>query len=318
MTNQMFNDMDMPAREKVLVTGITGKSGSHFLKVLNNNAEKLEGYDFNFIVRESSNIGILLNSPINNTIYRCEISSKEQISKELADMEQCNTLIHIASIGLSKNIVEFAIQKGIKRLILVHTTGIFSKYKNASKEYKQIEQDIFEMVKDKNIDITILRPTMIYGSTKDKNISVFIKMVDKLKLIPIVSGAKYELQPVSAKDLGKAYFQVLMNPDTTRGKNYNLSGGAPITLYDIFETISKAFGKKNHYISVPFPIAYFGAWLIYIFTISRIDYREKVQRLIEPRTFSHEEATIDFGYNPMRFEEGVQEEIQEYIQEHKE
>ena len=43
------------------------------------------------------------------------------------------------------------------------------------------------------------------------------------------------------------------------------------------------------------------------------DIREKVQRLVEPRAFSHSEATKDFGYNPLNFEEGVKPEIEEYI-----
>ena len=38
-----------------------------------------------------------------------------------------------------------------------------------------------------------------------------------------------------------------------------------------------------------------------------------MQRLVEPRIFSHEDATRDFGYNPMGFEEGIKGEIKEYI-----
>ncbi|NLP21318.1 MAG: hypothetical protein GX368_00615 [Erysipelotrichaceae bacterium] len=47
---------------------------------------------------------------------------------------------------------------------------------------------------------------MIYGSLDDQNMSVFIKIVDKLKIFPIVNGRKYALQPVHQEDLGKAYY----------------------------------------------------------------------------------------------------------------
>ena len=41
--------------------------------------------------------------------------------------------------------------------------------------------------------------------------------------------------------------------------------------------------------------------------------REKVQRLVEPRVYSHEDATKDFGYSPMTFEEGIVDEIKQYL-----
>ena len=44
---------------------------------------------------------------------------------------------------------------------------------------------------------------MIYGSLDDQNMSVFIKMVDKLKIFPVINGGKYSLQPVHQEDLEK-------------------------------------------------------------------------------------------------------------------
>jgi hypothetical protein len=33
----------------------------------------------------------------------------------------------------------------------------------------------------------------------------------------------------------------------------------------------------------------------------------------EDRSFSHDAATKDFGYNPMPFEEGIRMEVEEYL-----
>ena len=160
--------------------------------------------------------------------------------------------------------------------------------------------------------MTILRPTMIYGRTSDRNVIVFIKMVDKLRFFPVVNHAKYLLQPVHAKDLGNAYYQVLVNASVTRNKNYILSGKEAILLIDMLKIIGDYLEKKNTFISIPFPIAYIGAYCLYILTIGKVDYREKVQRLVEPRVFSYREASLDFGYSPMSFKEGVKDEIIEY------
>lgn len=58
---------------------------------------------------------------------------------------------------------------------------------------------------------------------------------------------------------------------------------------------------------------YGGAWVIYVLTIGKVDYREKVQRLCEPRVFSHQEATDTFGYSPMPFKKGVADEVQAFM-----
>ena len=168
------------------------------------------------------------------------------------------------------------------------------------------------MLQGTDVAKTILRPTMIYGNLHDENVAVFMKMVYKLRLFPVVDHAKYELQPVWCGDLGKAYYQVLTHPETTKNKEYNLSGGRPILLLDMFKVMASKLGVKNRFISVPFWVAYSGSWALYILSLGRVDFREKVQRLVEPRVYSHELATHDFGYTPVTFEEGIDGEIEEF------
>ena len=55
-----------------------------------------------------------------------------------------------------------------------------------------------------------------------------------------------------------------------------------------------------------------GAWLLYITTLKKKDYREKVQRLCEPRVYSYNDAAKDFGYRPRTFRVGIVDEVEEY------
>lgn len=294
---------------QVVITGITGKSGQYMYKELVANAEKLTDFKFRFAIRESSNRAQFANSSFNMELCVGDLEDEQYLHKLC---ENSNTLVHIAGIQKSLKIVKAAVDSGINRLILVHTTGIYSKYKAAGEEYRQIDKKIHTMIKDKNISLTILRPTMIYGNLHDGNISIFIKMIDKLHCFPVVDHATYQLQPVWCGDLGKAYYQVLLNPETTKNKEYNLSGGKPIYLIDIFKTIASYLGRKNIFISFPYWFSYSGAWLLYICTLSKYDFREKVQRLVEPRTFDHTKATNDFGYMPVEFSTGIKEEVEMY------
>ena len=220
-------------------------------------------------------------------------------------------ILNVAGIGFSEYIVDAAVKCHVRRLICVHTTGIYSKYKEAGEEYRNIDAYVERQCRENHIGLTILRPTMIYGNISDNNVVQFIKMVHRLPLMPVVNGARYDLQPVHYMDLSEAYYQVLMN-ENTANHNYILSGGEPISLRDMLTEIGFCLGKKVHFVSCPFPIAYAVAWLLDWATLKKKDYREKVQRLCEPRVYPHDDARIDFGYSPRTFQVGIVDEVEEY------
>lgn len=74
-----------------------------------------------------------------------------------------------------------------------------------------------------DIELTIIRPTMIYGTLKDGNISTFIKWFDKFRVFPIVGNGKALLQPVHRKDLASAYYLIMKNLDKVKGKEHVVS-----------------------------------------------------------------------------------------------
>ena len=293
----------------LLVTGITGHTGRYFLQELINN--KYEGL-IRCIVRETSDISLLDSSGLNIEKVVGNLDDQEFIEKAMTGV---NTVMHIYNIHHSPIIVQAAIKNNVKRAILVHTTGIYSNFKNASQGYKNIEKKVAELTKDSQCPtkVTILRPTMIYGDLCDSNMSKLIKMVDKLSFMPVIDGGKSLIQPVNARDLGKAFFIVLMLTEKASGRAYDLSGEKPIKLIEVFKMISKELGKKTTFISVPLPIGVFMARVLKVLTLGRIDYVEKVQRMGEDRSYFHEDATKEFGYNPMSFEEGIQTEVRQYL-----
>lgn len=187
----------------MLVTGATGRSGRWFLREL---AAHHWAHTVRCIVRETSD----------TTRLDHRVLSLEMAVGDLRDVEfiaQCmrgvHTVIHIAGISHSPTIVRAAIDAGVKRVILVHTAGVYSKFKSAAAVYLRIEDEIRNAVVAAGapLDYVIPRPTMIYGgSMDDHNMSVFIRLVDKLRVIPLVDGGRALLQPVRPEDLGAAYY----------------------------------------------------------------------------------------------------------------
>ena len=299
-------------KRKILITGSTGRTGKLFVKELEQRKSILAECDLAVTVRRGSDTSILDASGI----------FFEKLEGDLLDPLFCDTItkgvdtiVHIAGIHYSLPFVSIAAQNRVRRIIAVHTTGIYSKYKEAGEEYRQIDKKCYEICKSCGTSLTILRPTMIYGDTDDANMVRFIKLCDRFPVIPTVSGARYLLQPVHRGDLAKAYCDVLVNEEGTMGKDYILSGDRPILLRDILALISSDLGKKARFLSVPFSLAFIGAWTIYAASFKRIDIREKVQRLVEDRSYPHDKAEEDFGYSPRRFEEGIRIEVRAYLSE---
>lgn len=182
----------------------------------------------------------------------------------------------------------------------------------ASGEYKLIEKEVKNKAMKNKIDITILRPTMIYGDVCDHNISKFIKMMDKMRIYPMIAGGQAEIQPVNARDLGRAYYQVLINTEKTKNKDYNLSGDKPIKIKNMLKLILKYLNKKSIFIPIPMFISVSAAYILKFITLGKKDIVEKVLRMNESRVFSNEEARKDFGYTTINFEEGIKEEVEQY------
>lgn len=289
------------------VTGITGHSGSFLLKQLIDN--KFDG-TLRCIVRESSDTSALDASGLNVEKIIGSVKDSEDMLRLVSGAD---TVLHIAGIWQTPLLLE-AIESsgGRPHIILIHTSGIYSKHKMASQVYKDIEDDMQKYL-EAGFNISILRPTMIFGDMRDHNISKFIRMVAKLPVMPEIDHGRAFIQPVNARDLGQAYYKAAMQ-ERLPELSYIISGERPVSLHELCSLIGKFIGKKTRFISIPMGLGVFAANVICLLTGKKDRLLvEKVLRLGEDRCFSHEAASRDFGYEPEKFETGLQREAEEFL-----
>ena len=292
---------------KIFVTGITGHSGRFYSERLI--AEKSTD-EFVCAVRETSDTSLLDGSGLNITKAVGDLNDVDFLAEGMAG---CDMLLHIASIYQSRNAMEAAVRAGVKNAILVHTTGMFSRFKSASADYKAVENEVLAL--SEKINITVLRPTMIYGTSRDRNMYKLVGYLDTHSFFPIFGRGKNLMQPVHAKDLGYAYYDVISNWEKTKNKQYNLAGKYPIEYIELVRTIEDYLGAKTHNVKVPIWISLIGAYFYNFFFKSAIISVEQVKRMMEDKVFSYEDAARDFGYSPMSFADGVKGEVDEYLKE---
>ena len=291
---------------KILITGANGHSG----RILLENLEKEHPKKFdevNIVVRKNNLDDFITNSTLNIVKHQGDLNDYEFVNKITQDID---VILHIAGIQRSKKKKKKSVQNKVNWIIAIHTTGRYSKFKSASAEYIEIEDQLLEL--REKINITILRPTMIYGSKRDKNMNRLIKFIDRFPIYPIFGNGNNLMQPVNAKDLARSYIQVIEKSEATKNENYNLSGKYPEKYKNLINTVSKYLNKKVIVIKLPIFLSYylvkFSRNIIPKFPLNE----EQVLRMKEDKDFTHLKATEDFGYNPMSFEEGIKEEINEY------
>ena len=284
---------------RVLVTGATGFTGAYVVPLLLD-----RGYQVRCLVRHTSNRKILSGNAVE--WYIGNLGDKEALRRS---MEGVEILVNIASIGFghSPNIISSAKGAGISRAIFMSTTALFTTLNTSSKAIRQAAEN---SICGSGLAYTILRPTMIYGSSRDRNMCRLIQYLNRWPLIPLFGSGEYLQQPVYVGDVAGAVVDAL-STDRTMGKAYNIPGAEALTFNQVIDTICQALGRRVQ--KIHFPAAPF---LSALNTAERLGLRipikaEQIARLNENKAFDFGDAHKDFGYSPHSFSEGISLELRE-------
>jgi uncharacterized protein YbjT (DUF2867 family) len=286
------------------ITAVSGHSAYYFLKNLEKSGykDKIRG-----IKRSSSHIDHLSDLQLDIEYVDADFENLNSMKQAL---EGVDTLLNIAPNTLSHKVADAAIAAQVKWMISVQTSGKFSKFKSASELYQQVDQEL--LAKGQDIHLTVLYPTMIYGSMRDKNITRLIEYIDTHKFFPIFGAGNNLMRPVLGSDLAIAYQKILDHPETTQGKEYILSGAEAIKYKDMLKEVAQNLDKKTIFIYIPLAISILLARIYNLFFKSAIISVEQVQRMQEDKAYPHDDATRDFGFDPMTFQEGIRIQCEEY------
>ncbi len=286
----------------LLITGATGHSGEWFIKMLIS-----EKYDkrIRCTVRETSNTSYLDNSGLDIELVIGDLKDPVFANRAL---DKITTVVNFTGQKCVKNIVNSDNVKYVDWIISVHTTAIFSKYKALVKEYKEIENCLIESGKR----YTIVRPTMIYGSKKDRNMSKLINYLNKFRFFPVFGKGTNLLQPIYAKDVAGAVYAILQNRESVANKSYNIAGKYPITYNELLKTVASGLHRNVTLIHVPYNISFLVVKFLNVIINNVPISTEQIMRMNEDKAYDYTEAINDFGFSPISFDEGITLEILEY------
>ncbi len=282
---------------KIFVTGATGFTGSRVVPLLLQN-----GFEVRCLCRATSDRSLLPQPEIKWALG--DVSDAQTLS---ASMRGTDALVNIASLGFghADSIIRAASGAGIQRAVFISTTAIFTQL-NANSKIVRVAAE--NAIQNSGLKYTILRPTMIYGSNRDRNICRLIRWLRIFPFFPVFGDGKYLQQPIYVDDVAQAILGSLKS-DRTINNSYNIAGKYPLTYNQIIDAIAEQMNKRVWKIHVPSaPV------VIMLRLFERIHFpfpikSEQVLRLNENKDFSYEEAQRDFGFSPRSFADGVKLEL---------
>lgn len=280
--------------ETVTVTGASSQLGFYLLPLL-----RAAGYDVVAVTRKAS---FAETAPEG---VRCQVSD---LSIHDQSFKFSRYLVHLAPIWVLPPLIARAANDGLTRLIAFSSTSAISKSDSTDPSERQLalslqksESEVSELCNQHNIQWTIFRPTMIYGSGRDANVSLIARFITRFGFFPLATPALGLRQPVHAEDLAQAVLSALLHP-ATYSQTYNLSGAEVLTYRALTEKIFTALNKKPHLLFLP-PVVFQAALrLAKLLPHYRHVSAAAIVRMNQDLAFSHEPASRDFGFKARCFE----------------
>lgn len=252
---------------KVGVTGGTGYVGPAVVREM-----LAEGHDV--VVLEHRRPAPVPDHP---RLTRAQGDVRDRASLERA-FAGCDAVAHLVAIlrenpkkGVTfqsvhvdgtRNVVDAAKALGIRRFLLMTANDVELR----STPYFETKWRMEEMVKAAGFDWTVFRPSYVSGTsepgadgkatsrgTDESFDEQFARIVDKAPVLPSFGGGKFEIQPVSRRNVAQAFARALARPQTI-GRTYVLVGPERMTWNAYLRRLAALRGRKRPLAWTPTPV----------------------------------------------------------------
>jgi nucleoside-diphosphate-sugar epimerase len=220
-----------------------------------------------------------------------------------------DALVHLAGIAHAPKFLDELVASGTRRAIFVGSTGIYTKLLSPDADTKR---DAEAAIQASEIDWTIVRPTMIYGTPRDRNMVKLLRWLQKAPVFPAPGGGKTLQQPIHVDDVCAAILACLDRPETI-GRVYDLAGPRALTLSEVITTAGRALGRRAVAIPIPTKPAFHVVRALRAAKLPCPVWPEQILRLQEPKSVSISAAVKDLGFSPRPFADGIAAEVEELL-----
>lgn len=196
---------------------------------------------------------------------------------------------------------------GVRKIVVLSSTSLFSKQASCDKSEKNMAQRMMDSEKklsfwaeENQVDWVVLRPTLIYGHGKDKNLSEVARLIHRFRFFPLLGKAQGLRQPVHAEDVAAACLAALETPEA-KNRAYNISGAETLSYRDMVLRVFTALGRRPRLVPIPLAAFRIAVMCLRVFPRYRQWSAAMAERMNCDLVFSHDEATRDLDFSPRPF-----------------
>lgn len=196
---------------------------------------------------------------------------------------------------------------GARRVVVLSSTSRFTKVGSGDTAEQATAAKLIDgetrlqaWAESRGIEWVILRPTLIYGLGRDKNISEIACFIRRFGFFPVLGEAKGLRQPIHAEDVATACVSALQAPDAAN-RAYNIAGGETLSYREMVARVFAALGRRPRLLTVPL-----WAFRLAVTTLRCLPrYRQwsaaMAERMNRDLVFDHADAARDLGFKPRAF-----------------
>ena len=156
------------------------------------------------------------------------------------------------NVGGATALVEACRAAGCSRVIVASTQHVHLARPGLYGRTKRIADAVFA---GSGLDVTILRPSLVYGPGTS---GVFVKLlglVRKLPVIPVIGPGRWHLRPVYLGDVVDVVVEAVRRRELA-GRMYDLGGPDFVTYNEFLAAICSALGRRCRSFHMPLKVSF--------------------------------------------------------------
>lgn len=196
---------------------------------------------------------------------------------------------------------------GARRVIVLSSTSRFTKDDSSdpheqatARQLAEAEARVQAWAQNRNVEWVILRPTLIYGLGRDKNITEIARFARRFGFFPVFGKANGLRQPIHAMDVADACLAALQSAGAAN-RAYNISGGETLAYRDMVRRVFAAMGCRARLLTVPLWVFRLAVSVLRHLPRYRQWSTAMAERMNRDLVFDHAEATRDLDFKPRMF-----------------
>ncbi|EKO3391938.1 NAD-dependent epimerase/dehydratase family protein [Vibrio fluvialis] len=249
---------------KTLITGATGFVGTHLSKVIEDKVRVIRGQalgrDGDDFVVESINGETNWSGAFEDVdciVHLAGLAHRSDYQEEDYQAVNVDGTLHLAKA---------AIASGVKRFVFVSSIGVngtetkgnsFSvldkvcPHNDYAISKMKAEEGLKALAEQTDLELVIVRPTLVYGPDAPGNFGRLVNLVGKLPLLPF-GCTKNRRSFVSVQNLSDLLVACVTNPNAP-GHTFLASDGDVVSIKEFTNAIAQALGKTV--IQLPIPVS---------------------------------------------------------------